>query len=489
MALAAASDQILLLNVLRAKDHQPLQLGTLTSLNGALSVQGTAGFSIPFGSQPQNPTGNTFSPSLTGSTSPTFAFTPLNTQGFTLMALQPVSASYVQQQWVGGVSRELLLMLFVKEIDFPYIDPADPTNVHAVRYINNPDQPDQFNAFKKLIETLVTNKAELKSFDILDPVGPAFGLGAASDATKNASGVVTATVNQSAFSLVTGNNDGQYHFGNVDFAGGGTPEQGQLYRVYSGQVALCVSAANLKSTYPLPPLAPEEQKKINKGLATLPQINAGDMRVEMFVQGAGGGPTSTPGATPAKGATNATTPGGSSSQATMAALQAGRISSVVDDTGCGPAEIVSPAGSEQDFQNSSAHFVHLQWRSVSEVFDYLGAMLRYNQAKNAAWSYTEAPPSWVATGVDSPATVGGRQGAAGVAGSFTCSTRTLFQVSPGSDGAVTVERDGAYFSVPRSADSCDESLVVFSLMQPLVNLANTASTVTTSQPLQLLPLP
>ncbi len=51
-ALADATDQILLINILRARDRAPLDMGDLTSVNDALSLSGTVGFSIPFGSKP-----------------------------------------------------------------------------------------------------------------------------------------------------------------------------------------------------------------------------------------------------------------------------------------------------------------------------------------------------------------------------------------------------------------------------------------------------
>ena len=70
-------------------------------------------------------------------------------------------------------------------------------------------------------------------------------------------------------------------------------------------------------------------------------------------------------------------PAPSSGPAMTAALQAGRVSALVSSAGCAPDETVLNLFTEQNFQDASERFVHVQWRSVSEIFDYLGAVLRY----------------------------------------------------------------------------------------------------------------
>jgi hypothetical protein len=120
------ADQALLANVLRARDQAPMNFNDLSSITGALSLSGTLGLTFPFGPfygqrYPPTPLGmykNTASPSVTGSTSPVINIGTLNTQGFMLTMIQPISSTYVLSKWNEGLDHRLLLYLFVKSIRF-----------------------------------------------------------------------------------------------------------------------------------------------------------------------------------------------------------------------------------------------------------------------------------------------------------------------------------------------------------------------------------
>jgi hypothetical protein len=198
-AVGAASDRILLSNIIRAKYLDPLNLSQLSSLSGTLSLSGSLGFTIPWGNSGMMGQ-NSAMPSVTGSTQPIYAVTPLNTQGFTIQILQPVSTGYILNRWQAGIPRELLLYLFAKEIDFPELN--GDTVVSAKVYINDPDNEPHFKAFQNLINALMASGAELKAIDVLDPVGPTFSL-YANAATKT-------NIDQNGSNLIIGNNDGQY---------------------------------------------------------------------------------------------------------------------------------------------------------------------------------------------------------------------------------------------------------------------------------------
>ena len=549
LAFADASDQILLTNILRARDREPLNMGALASVSGALSLQGTAGFTIPFGPKPFSSSmaaKDSWAPSITGSTSPTYSFTPLNTQGFTLNVVQPVSASYVLNRWDAGLSRELLLLLFVKEIDFPVTIPANDSSqgqaVHYVRYINDPDNSDRFTAFMNLVHELLKYDANLKSFDVLDPVGPQFDLYAPTNATGIVAGgantdqtivsdmKLTAQPNQTGFGFITANNDGQYHVGNIispatasSKAGTSATDsslpatvQGQLYRVYAGQVALCVNAPKMTGDgYEIPVANPAPQSQAT-GSGPTSQIISNILERDSQFTGSviatnamANLTMSPPGSSPASptttgkgalgGASSSASAGASASQATTAALQAQRFSSMVDDDGCGPAEIVLTQSDEKDFEAKSENFVHIEWRSVSEIFDYLGAVLRYNDnPKNGdkPLSWPEAPASWVATNnesADDVKTASASDITADCGPSQTtddCKIETLFSLSEGIKGHLRVGYGNSLYSVPDpGVSTTDQTMTVLSMLNTLVNLANTSSNVTTSTPLQLLPLP
>jgi hypothetical protein len=512
--LADASDEILILNILRARDGAALDMGTLSSLSATLTLQGTAGFTIPFGSAPAMPTGNTFSPSITGSTSPTYTFTPLNTQGFALMALQPISPSYVERRWQSGLSLEMLLRLFIKEIDFPVpADSSNPYSTHLWRYINNPDRPAQYKAFEELVQKLVANHAAFRTFDVLDPAGPAVSLvsplnpSSPQDYEKN-----LISPNSTAFALVTGNSDGQYHFGNA-----GVGSDAQLYRVYAGQVALCVDDGVFTDyrlpriyypsdvqRYPLPQLPPAPAPGAPKPGAK-PKLGAENYALALG-KGGGGSPNggnsntnTTINSASGSGPKGSGSPGNAnsatSSQATTAPLQAPRVSAIVNSSDCGPAEIVFNHMTENAFEDHSAEFVQIQWRSLTEVFEYLGAVLR-NRPLEHAW--TEQSDQWVAEDTSTipsaderAANAARRQPSCPVAYLFNLSHPAPAQSDPRekNNSYVSVVYRGDYYSVASDWTGCNHSMQVLTMLTTLVDLANASTNVTTSQPLQLLTLP
>ena len=533
-AVGGASDRILLSNILRAKYLEPLSLSQLSSVSGTLSLSGTAGFTLPFGvagSMGGNKVlgQNQAMPSVTGSTQPIYALSPLNTQGFTLQILQPVSTAFILNRWQAGVPRELLLYLFVKEIDFPVLDPTNPNIVIGTnRYSNDPDNEPHFAEFQNLISALMTARAQLKAIDVLDPVGPAFSLYAAVSSTKTTQGTAaqaaTATtpaipaipatpvttsnlktnVDQNAFSLITSSNDGQYHVGNaIDVKT--VSNGGQLYRVYSDQVQLCADAALMAARgFIIPPIAPRPTAARVPATAQAEQSNeqaeqGRALAAEVVGAAANAAAPSTPAGGGAKGPTGGGGGGGggggtsaasSSSQGMTAALQAGRVSALVNDKGCHADEVVLHKFSEKDFANASKRFVHIQWRSVSEIFDYLGAILRYNErhsspslAKPFRFAivnddtviHTDVSASFPSEPVEQPP-----------------SGAILFVLYKNSPGRLYINFDGDFYTVKDpdpTAPGRDYTMPIISMLSTLVNYASQPSTISTSTPLRLLPIP
>lgn len=482
-AVGDASDRILLSNVLRAKDLAPINLSQLSTLSGTLTLQGTLGFSLPWGHATTNGQ-NTGTPSVTGSTTPTYTLSPLNTQGFMLSILQPVSASYVLNRWQAGMPRELLLLLYVKEIDFPAGTTPDGKNT-TERYINDPDDPAHFSAFLDLVKTLIAANAQLKAFDILDPIGPPFSLYAAVTPPANTppppNPIPATNADQTGFGLITGNNDGQYHAGNAPVGKADTTppgKSGQLYRVYAGQVELCADAEAMKNAhFTIPEIAPSLPGA--KGLSALELSQqttglAGKIAAFAMAPSTGGGAPTGPGGgghgAPAGGGPAAATSG----QAMTAALQAGRVSALVDAAGCQPDEILLKPFSEDQFQLASQKFVHIQWRSVSEMFDYLGAILRYNDSTGEPFPFTTEPDLTVA---GSP----GKERAP-----------IFFAVRLHGPGHLSVtynDRDFAVADIDPKAPTADYTRPILGMLSTLVDYSAQPSTVSTSAPLRLLPIP
>jgi hypothetical protein len=518
-AAGDASDRILLTNVLRAKDLAPLDLGQLSSISGTLSLQGSLAFTLPFGHglMGGNPMDaqNVVNPGVMGSTTPTYTFTPLNTQGFILSILQPVSASYVLTRWQAGVSRELLLMLFVKEIDFPLLskDKDKITGKNKVtgtkRYINDPDNLERLTAFQNLVGTLLYAGAELKAIDILDPIGPPFSLYASvskTDADKKGTTTSPETLSdQNGFSLITGSNDGQYHVGNADQEADAAKFQkeirngGQLYRVYSGQVELCADSTKMvKVGYSIPELT--NDVLADNGLFNKAAAGGPFMSLPTGPTGSGGGATAGSGASGgAHGASGQPTPGAGSGSALTAALQAGRVSALVSSEGCYPDEYVLDSVTEDRFQEASERFVHIQWRSVSEIFDYLGAVLRYQaNPKNKlplrlVWTNESVQDSTIQYAqnlFDMPPPEGAAERQQH--GSESMSSSILFAVYPDWLSDISASYDGESFA-PKKVDpkdpTADYTMPILSMLSTLVDYASQPGTISTSAPLRLLPIP
>jgi hypothetical protein len=184
------ADQALLANVLRARDYAPMNFNDLSAITGALSLSGTAAFTVPFGPfiglQHVPSTGttvgtfrNTFSPGVTGSTSPVINIGTLNTQGFMMTMVQPISTTYLLSKW-DSYPHELLLSLFIKSIRFPGEEDNSSDLSHKKAYRNDPDSEPEFRDFQDLIEKMIAQglvagtrvgNVDMKSLMILDRLG------------------------------------------------------------------------------------------------------------------------------------------------------------------------------------------------------------------------------------------------------------------------------------------------------------------------------
>src|ERR1700677_1426837 len=117
-AISDINDHVLLANIVRSRDYVPLSLTELSTITGTLSEQASLGLSVPFdGNYGSTPRG-TATPALQLGPAPPFSMAALNTRGFTLNIIQPISPVYVASKWNSGISHELLLLLFVKNIQF-----------------------------------------------------------------------------------------------------------------------------------------------------------------------------------------------------------------------------------------------------------------------------------------------------------------------------------------------------------------------------------
>jgi hypothetical protein len=526
-AISKFDDEVLLNNILRARDFDPLNYSQLSTVNGSLSAQASVGLSAPFGPLLGSNTRDTVTPSLTLSSTPTFNMAALNTQGFTLGIMQPVSPVYVLSKWNSGlIPHKLLLYLFIKEIQFPN---KEGTGVR--KYINNPDDSGEMGAFRDLVDALAPT-ADIKALSLLEPVGASFPFLRLSEVETSTTSTVTAdtktgppgqttissptcppatppcppatptcppatppcppsktdkpvapkttsttetqvvtatqpvTVQWNGLGLATQAADSQFHVGNAERSGA----TGQLYRIYPNQVVLCV-AGNIHGITVYPTNLAKEEGETQAaalGLAAAAKPGGGG--------GGGGGGTGT--ATPSATSTSSTQSAasspsrgssGSAMPAISAVLQVNRISAILSSEECIPDQLVLQRSTETAFSKASTKFAHIEWRSVSEIFQYLGASLRN-------------PVSWTASRDHEAVTIGGPDEYKG--------QQTLFSIdaSQNNVNGLTVAYKGNVYSVPDELTySDDHSRQALTILSELVNAAKVSSDIPVTPQIQIIP--
>jgi hypothetical protein len=118
-AIESANNQLLLANILRARDRVPLYFSDLSQIRGSMSLTTTDALTIPFGPQKVSP-GKRYSDLLTQSiqSAPTFDVIPLNQQEFTQGLVQPLELQYGKYYWDRLDFPEFMLAsLFVDKVE------------------------------------------------------------------------------------------------------------------------------------------------------------------------------------------------------------------------------------------------------------------------------------------------------------------------------------------------------------------------------------
>lgn len=182
--------------------------------------------------------------------------------------------------------------------------------------------------------------------------------------------------------------------------------------------------------------------------------------------------TATP--SPAKGRNpdgkaGAATPSGSGSAGTSvtSALQVSRVSGIIDSTQCRYDPLVIEPVDEEQLQCQSAFFGHVEWRSLTEVIQYLGAVVKDPRRASLA-----------------------RGGNALALVDFS----SLGQRALAQEQGVWMEvrHHGKVFGIlnpPASAGcpACDHPLEALSLVNELMGTARVSADIEVGQPLRILP--
>jgi hypothetical protein len=473
------TNQALVRNVLRARDYAPLNFSDLPLIHGALATQLTLGATTPY--KNIGSTASTTSPSVQFTSQPTFDTASLNTQGFTLNLIQPISPIFVYNNWSASIPKELLLFLFI-----------DSVQLSTTKTIlsNNPESEDDMKNFKTLVETLMKADVNLKSFTLLDPIG----LPMVVDTSGNDEGGRIWRVDtdkgstiKDLMGVVAQTDETQLRFGNVSYPVKGsngdknksTVFSGfQLYRKYAGQVAVCIDDEKF---------AKEVDKDANSKSWNLHfETDVSDFRAASALstaqksgdgggKGGKGGPQS-PSSGAAQGVGSTKQSLGTSNAIVSLALQVNRISPILKvKSECDADEKILPRESQEDIVKKSNQFAHIKWRSIDGIFRYLGALTRRNESI-----------SWT------PFNGAGEK----IAGT----THTLFFVQKDARkaGRISVDYRGHTYSVQDSITSRknsrnevvmnhDHTLQVLSLLSQLVNTAKISGDIPVTRTLEIVP--
>jgi hypothetical protein len=110
-----SNNQVLLLNVVRARFRHPMYFTGLTLLRGSQSVQVGTGSSLPFGGEA--PSIFTVNPNANLNINPSYDVAVLDTKEFMSGITTPVDMKTLKYYWDQGWSRQMLLFLFVRRIE------------------------------------------------------------------------------------------------------------------------------------------------------------------------------------------------------------------------------------------------------------------------------------------------------------------------------------------------------------------------------------
>mgnify|MGYP001007143677 FL=1 len=114
-AAEAARNEMLLLNVLRARDRRPMVFTGLSRITGSVRAEARVGATATVSAAA--PDVQAYSPSFGFTDSPTFDVAVLDSQEFTRGVMTPVSTEVLEYFWDQGYNREVLLYLVVDRVE------------------------------------------------------------------------------------------------------------------------------------------------------------------------------------------------------------------------------------------------------------------------------------------------------------------------------------------------------------------------------------
>jgi len=388
---------------------------------------------------------------------------------------------YIVSKWSTGLDREFLLRLFIKSITISHAGKSQ-------QYLNNPESPRKSAEFAALVHAWLPG-LRMRSLTVLEPLGPTFDPSAVTTTsttwtdsrhpstptrieTQQARNETMQTLLQ-AYEYLIPLGGGRYFVGNARPQTDGEQPRLQLYREYPQQVVLCVPKSTLSGATGIGPVAPmgmiaEEEQEEESALSHYA------LQLKAAAKGGGAGHESAMAdsghpAAPGHGVNVSNgQPSPQGGQSLGNDLKTDRVAAILPLGACGRDELVLPPFTEEQNSASSEAYSHVEWRSVAEVFEYLGTLLRTQGATDGG--------RW--TGSD--------ENGANI-------THVLFDLTAGHPaGFASIEYRGSRYTVHSVTDSAtpamrDHSMETLSLLNELVSVAKVSSDIPNTQAIQIVP--
>lgn len=136
-AIEDTTDELLLLNILRAKDKAPLQFDTIPSIHESIQANAQLQSAIPFGPpNTKSTTRNLATGQLGLQVSPTFEIDHLVTKDFATGIASPIDPKFVKYWLDRGLDRRIVLLLFFSRAEVT--GPDDKGTLHTIYVANSP---------------------------------------------------------------------------------------------------------------------------------------------------------------------------------------------------------------------------------------------------------------------------------------------------------------------------------------------------------------
>ena len=165
-AAETARNEMLLMNILRARDRRPMVFTGLSRITGSVRAESQIGAAASTGSAA--PDVQAFSPSFGFSDAPTFDVAVLDSQEFTRGIMTPVGTEILEYFWDQGYNREVLLYLVVDRVEVE----CGAADGAQLRVLENDPTESSFGAFSSLVADLAdTGRWEFDDL-LTERIGP-----------------------------------------------------------------------------------------------------------------------------------------------------------------------------------------------------------------------------------------------------------------------------------------------------------------------------